>query len=112
VFSGAPFVVFRQTEPDHRTALRTDEILARQSDGPTKTSGLGNDLIQGVHRFRPSNPWDRLHLLATLEELHAERDRPQLQKALQIGDKFGPVGVHHGISRRRFGSHVNLDPLG
>ena len=78
VFARAPFIVFRQTEPDHRPALRTNEILARQPDGPAETSGLGDDLIERVHRFRPPNPRDRLHLLATLEELHAERDRPQL----------------------------------
>src|SRR6516162_1179929 len=78
VLSGTPFFVFCETEPDDRPALRADEILARQPDGPTETGGLGDDLIKGVHRFRPADPRDRLHLLAVLEELHAERDRPQL----------------------------------
>jgi len=78
VLSRAPFVVLREPEPDHRSALRADEILAREPDGPAETSGLRDNLVKGVHRFRPPDPRDRLHLLAALEELHAERDRPQL----------------------------------
>ena len=37
-----------------------------------------DDLIEGVHRLRPPDPRDRFHLPTMLEELHAERDRPQL----------------------------------
>jgi hypothetical protein len=78
VLARAPFVVFRETEPDDRPALRADEILTRQPDGPAEPRRLGDDLIERVHRFRPPDPRDRLHLLAALEQLHAERDRPQL----------------------------------
>jgi hypothetical protein len=78
VLSRAPFVILGSTEPDHRTALRTDEIFARQPDGPAEAGGLGDDLIEGVHSFWPANPRDRLHLFAILEKLHAEGYRPQL----------------------------------
>jgi hypothetical protein len=78
VLARAPFVVLGQPEPDDGTALRADEIIARDPDGPTEARRLGDDLIEGVHRFRPPDPRDRLHLLAALEQLHAERDRPQL----------------------------------
>jgi hypothetical protein len=78
VLARAPFVVFRETEPDHRPALRANQILARQPDGPAEARGLRDDLIEGVHRFRPADARDPLHFLAALEELHAKRDRPQL----------------------------------
>ena len=71
-------MVFCETEPDDRPALRADEILARQPDGPAETGGLGDDLIERVHGFWPADPRDRLHLLAILEKLHAEGYRPQL----------------------------------
>ena len=98
--------------PDHRPALRADEVFAGEPDGPAEASGLGDDLIEGVHRFRPADPRDRLHLRAALEQLHAERDRAQLQQPLEVGGEPGPVGVHGGISRRSFGNHVNLGSLG
>jgi hypothetical protein len=78
VLSRAPFVIFCQTEADNRPALRADKIFARQPHGPAETGGLSDDLIEGVHRVRPADPRNRLHLLATFEELRAERDRPQL----------------------------------
>jgi len=112
VLSRAPSVVFCETEPNDRPALRPDEILARQPHSPAKPRCLGDDLIERVHRLRPSDTGDRLHVFAVLEQLHAKRDRPQLQKALQIGNELGPVGVHNGISRRQFSGHVNVDQLG
>jgi hypothetical protein len=43
-----------------------------------EAGGLRDDLIERVHGFRPPNSRDGLHLVSVLEELHAERDRPQL----------------------------------
>src|SRR5438067_2081927 len=83
VLAGTPPVVFCQTEADHRAALRSDEILARNTDSPTEASGLRDHLVERVHAFRPTDPRDRLHLVAALEQLHAEWDRSQLQQALQ-----------------------------
>src|SRR5262249_26326654 len=104
----APFVVLRKPEPNHRSALRTDEILAREPDGPAEACRLGHDLVEGVHRFRPPDPRNPLHLLAAFEELHAERDCAQLQKALQIGNELAPVLTHVGISRRGVGRNISL----
>src|SRR6202011_2747578 len=55
-----------------------------------------------------ANARDRLHLLTVFEELHAERDCPQLQKALQIGNEPTPVLGHACISRRGFGRQISL----
>src|SRR5438552_10594413 len=91
---GAPFLVFCAAEPDHRPALPPGEIVARNADGPPEAGGLRDDLIDRVHRFRLADPRDCLHLDASLEELHAERDRPQLQQALQVGGKLCPILRH------------------
>ena len=67
VISRAPFVVLRKPEPDHRPALRADEIIAREPDGPAEAGGLRDDLIERVHRFRPPDPRDRFHFFAAFE---------------------------------------------
>ena len=78
VLAGAPFIVLGEAQPDDRPALRSDEILARDADGPAEPGGLRDDLIERVHRFRPADLGDRLHFFPMLEQLHAEPDRPQL----------------------------------
>jgi hypothetical protein len=78
VLAGAPFVVLGETESDDGPALRSDEILAGDADCPAETGRLRYDLIERVHRFWPADPRDRLHVFAVFEELHPERDRPQL----------------------------------
>jgi hypothetical protein len=78
--------------------LRPDEILARNADGPAQARGLRDDLIERLHRFRPANPRNCLHLVAVLEELHAKRDRPQLQQALQVGGELCPIMRHAALS--------------
>jgi hypothetical protein len=74
--------------------LRADEILARNADDPAEAGGLRDDLIERVHGFRPANLRDRLHVVAVFEELHAKRDRPQLQQALQVCAELCPVRRH------------------
>jgi hypothetical protein len=74
--------------------MRPNEILAGDADRPTKPGGLRDDLIERVDGFRPADPRDRLHFAAALEQLHAERDGPQLQQALQIGGQFPPIMRH------------------
>jgi len=98
VLAGTPFLVFREAEPDHRPALRSDEVLARDADGPAEPGRLCNDLIERVHGFRTANPRDGLHLAAILEELHAKRDHPQLQQALQVGGELCPILRHSRLS--------------
>jgi hypothetical protein len=99
VFAGAPFLVFCEAEPDHRPALRPDKILARDADRPAEAGGLRDDLIERMHRFRTANPRDCLHLTAVLEELHAKRDRAQLQQALQVGGELCPILCHPAFLR-------------
>jgi hypothetical protein len=94
VLAGTPFLVFRQAEADDCAALRADEILAGDADRPAEAGGLRDDLIERVHGFRSADPRDRLHLLAVLEELHAKRDSPQLQQALQVGGELCPILRH------------------
>jgi hypothetical protein len=80
--------------------LRSDEVLARDADGPAEPGSLRDDLIERVHRFWSADLGDRLHFFAALEELHAERDRPQLEQALQIAGEFRPVVLHSGLPDR------------
>ena len=88
VLAGTPFIVFCQAEADDCSALRADEVLAGDADGPAEAGGLRDDLVERVHRFRPADPRDRLHLFTVLEKLHTERYRPQLQQPLEIGGGF------------------------
>jgi hypothetical protein len=55
--------------------LRAYEVLAGDADGPAEASGLRDDLVERVYRFRPADLGDCLHLFAPLEKLHAERNR-------------------------------------
>ena len=102
VLARTPRLVLRIAEADDRAALRADQILAGQ---PTVQPS----------RAACATIWSRVWTalgrrmrgiasisVTMLEELHAERDRAQLQQTLQIGDKFGPVLGHIGISRRVF----------
>jgi hypothetical protein len=57
--------------------LGSDQVLARDADSPAEPRRLCDDLIERVHGFRATDPSDRLHVVAVLEKLHAEGDRPQ-----------------------------------
>jgi DICT domain-containing protein len=88
----------QETEPGDCAALRSDEVLTRDSDGPAKPGGLCDDLIERVYGFWPADLGDRLHVFAVLEKRHAERYRPQLQKTLEVCNQFGPIPFHIGLS--------------
>src|SRR5207344_2606767 len=47
--TGEPFLVLRG-EPDHRAALRADEVVAGNADCPTQSRGHADDLVGGVNR--------------------------------------------------------------
>src|ERR1700675_1034545 len=70
---------------------------------PAEPRRLADHLIERVHRFRPADAGDRLHLGAVLVELHAEHEGAQFQQALEIGGNFGPVLGHCVISWKRAG---------
>ena len=77
-------VILRAAEPHDRATLRPDQVVRGDADGPAEPRRLRHHLVQRVHRLRPADPGDRFHVGAPLEELHAERDRAQLQQALEL----------------------------
>src|SRR6516164_9441100 len=95
VLARAPLLILGKTEPDNRPTLGSDEVLARDADSPAEPSRLCHDLIERVHGFRSADPGDRLHVFAVLEKLHTERDRPQPQQALEVGNQFRPIVFHN-----------------
>src|ERR1700757_2258808 len=88
VLAGAPLLILGETESDNRPTLGSDEVVARDADGPAEPRRLRDDLIECVHRPRAADPGDRLHVVAVLEKLHAEWDRPQPQQTLWSATNF------------------------
>ena len=91
VLARAPLCVLGIAKPDDRPALRADEILGRDADRPAEPPRLRDDLVERVHRPRPPDARNRLHVGRILEQLHAERDRPEFQEAFEITGDFRPV---------------------
>jgi hypothetical protein len=86
-------------EPDHRAALRADQIVHRDADRPAELARLGDDLIRGVLGPWPADLRNRFHRFDGLEELHADRDRPQPEILGEAGDQRVPVVARgaHGV---------------
>src|SRR2546430_3812651 len=83
-----------------RTALRPDQVVSGDADGPSEPRRLRNHLIQRMDRFGSANLGDRFHVCATLEKLHAKRDRAQLQEGLEFhGEIANPVRYKFNTSR-------------
>src|SRR6202012_3373827 len=66
-----PFLVLR-AEPDYGTALRADEIIAGDADGPAEPRGHADDLVGGVDRTRAPDFGNRLHLPDLSKHLDAD----------------------------------------
>jgi hypothetical protein len=70
IFARQPFLVLR-TKSDHRTTLRADEIVRRDTDRPAEPRGHADDLVGGVNRVGAADFRNCLHLLNAREQLHA-----------------------------------------
>ena len=98
-----PLVILR-VQPDHRATLRAHQVLARDADRETQTSGLRDDLVGGVDRARSPHFRDRLHVLDALKQLHADRRGLQSQQSIEFIDQLRPVlgsrgGMGHAVLR-------------
>ena len=82
VRAGLPLIRLGAAETDHRAALRADEVLAGDADGPPEARGLADHLIQRMHGFRAADARDRFHVRAPLEQFHREDDAPQPKQLL------------------------------
>ena len=71
MLTGPPFVILRKAEPNHRAALRADQIFTGDANGPAEAGGLSHHLVERVHGFGPANSRDRLHFFPALEDLEA-----------------------------------------
>jgi hypothetical protein len=90
IFTGEPFFV-PGAEPDHGAALRADEIVGGDADGPAQPGSHADDLVGGVDRARPPDLFDSHHVLDTREQLHADHGGLQPQQIVEIGDHAGEV---------------------
>ena len=88
--AGEPVLV-AWMQPDDRAALRTDQVLHRDTDGPSEPRGLRDDLVGGVNRLGAANLRDRLHLLDRREHLHADGGGAKPQQRVEVIDDGLPV---------------------
>jgi len=65
--------------------LRADKVLGGDADRPAEPCRLRDHLVEGVDVLGAANARNRLHVGAAFEQLHAERDRTQLQEVFQVG---------------------------
>ncbi len=89
-FTGEPLLVLRR-EPDHGAALRADEIVGGDADGPAQPRGHADDLVGGVNRRRSPDLRDRRHLVHLREHLHADHGGLQAKQVVQIGHHAGQI---------------------
>lgn len=79
MLTGLPCLGLGIAKANHRPALRADEIIRRDADGPSKARSLTDDLIKRVNRLGTANAINRLHLLAAHKHLHAEGNGAELE---------------------------------
>jgi hypothetical protein len=90
VFSGEPLLVLWR-KANHRAALRADQILSRDADGPAEPRCHADDLIGGMHRRGTADFRDRRHVFDAREHLDADHGRLQPKQAVQVGHHAGQV---------------------
>src|SRR6266404_2414087 len=88
--AGEPLLILRG-EPDHRTALRADEIVRCDTDSPAQPRGHADDLVGGMDSGWTADFWDRRHLVRPREHLHSDHGGLRPKQAVQIGGYAGQV---------------------
>ena len=83
--AGEP-IVTAWVQPDDGAALCAHQVLRGDAHRPAVAAGLADDLVGGVHRRRPADLRDGLHLGTGAEEFHADGCRAQAQQAVEVGD--------------------------
>jgi hypothetical protein len=104
VFAGEKLFVLRR-KPDHGAALRADEILTGDADGPAEPRGHADDLVGGMHRRGTADFRDRGHLLDAGKHLDADHGRLQAKQAVEVGHHVGQIErfrrlLLHGVNSR------------
>ncbi len=89
--AGQPLFVLRM-QADDGTALRTDQVFARDAEREAQACGLRDDLVCRVDGLGPAQLGHGQHVLDALEQLHADGRGLQTQQAVQLVDERGPVG--------------------
>ena len=90
IFAGEKLFVLRR-KADHRAALRADEIVTGNADGPAEPRSHADNLVGGMHRRGTTDFRDLGHLLDAGEHLDADHGRLQAKQAVQVGHHAGQI---------------------
>ena len=90
ILTGEPFLVLR-SQSDDRAALRADEIVSGDANGPAKPGGHADDLVGGMDRGRPPDLLYRRHLLDGCKHLQANHGRLEAEQAVEIVHHAGQI---------------------
>jgi len=88
--AGEPLLVLRR-KADHGAALRADQIIGGDADGPAEPRGHADDLVGGMHRRGTADFRDRGHLLDASEHLDADHGRLQAKQTVEVGHHAGQI---------------------
>jgi hypothetical protein len=92
VVAGQPLVAAGR-EANDRLTLSTHKVVGSDTDGPTVTTCLSDNLIRRVDVRRSTYSRDRFHICFVFEHFHTDGSGSQSKEPIQIGDNLIPVNV-------------------